>query len=1053
MAESRSWLESRHLGRSDDGRAALAAFDDLPDNVRDAIVETGDALAAHSVSLAHAYFVSAARLARDDGGALPGWQAVGQHILGADGAGRAAAQSYFRLDPLLLCAAPAELRDALGQAVADLVPHSKRLATTFAEVAGALAGATDRPDVEQLRAWRRNVAAAAASGRWRGEFLATRLAETAATLAPHLSPAAVDAWATAFVEIGSAGRSARPPAVPGALLGLQPDIVDSTLTLCADLAAVRPAAGARTLEVLPVALASLPDAGRPALVEAARLAADDEGLADALGFVAALSHGLDRHAAVVGLELLTTVARDFTPGVVPCLRTLDRAWEEGGEEGVRLWIARGIEIGSSRRDAGVAHFRLETRTAHKMLVKHSAAVGFDEVEAMLQRYLIMMARSPVHLTSGAGIWLRPPLAAPDEKVVRLPEKIDLYSTSEENQLFYKLAAAHAAGRWQYGTYDFRLSRLVAEGDETPTDAPAGEDIIALIESFPNPLLAAGLFVALDGVRVDAALEREFAGLAADLDRLGRAYVRDCPPIAADRTGEAIIEALFLMSVGRLTPTDLPAAVSAHGHVLAPVLDRLRDPGATVYDSVRLLISLYGRLALASARGPAEDDGDALIEMGGATIIDLMDHLEASDSVGPALGSEGDDVDNSALDRDVDVTDDQVSLELDDTDGPASTGGAPLSAEEIRKLIEQGVDLRISEAHAEEQAALGLYITELMGKLPAEAIDRLRRMIDEGDSPNVRAWLAEQRGSKYRYYDEWDHVIADYRHRWCRLCELEVDGDGGRYFNGVLSRSAELVQNVKREFMQMRPEQFRKVRGMEDGEEFDMNALVDAHADRRTRRTPSDRLYVARRREERDVATLFLLDMSASTDEPLPVAHAGEEPRRVIDVTKDTLVVMSSVLDEIGDAYAIYGFSGHGREGVEYFHVKTFNERLGPTVRARLGGIAPKRSTRMGAALRHSATKLTAVSARARHLILLSDGFPQDYDYGDDRKSNVYGIRDTTTALQELETQGVQTFCITVDPAGHDYLADMCPASRYAVIGDVASLPEELPRIYRTITRY
>ena len=157
-------------------------------------------------------------------------------------------------------------------------------------------------------------------------------------------------------------------------------------------------------------------------------------------------------------------------------------------------------------------------------------------------------------------------------------------------------------------------------------------------------------------------------------------------------------------------------------------------------------------------------------------------------------------------------------------------------------------------------------------------------------------------------------------------------------------------------------------------------------------------------------------------------------------------------DAIGDAFAIYGFSGHGRDNVEFFRAKAFSERLSPDVRTRLGGIEPKRSTRMGTALRHAAKKLARANARAKHLILLSDGFPQDYDYGDDRTSNVYGIQDTMVALQELEATGIKTFCITVDPAGHDYLGDMCPASRYTVIDDISVLPEEMPHIYRMLTR-
>ena len=235
--------------------------------------------------------------------------------------------------------------------------------------------------------------------------------------------------------------------------------------------------------------------------------------------------------------------------------------------------------------------------------------------------------------------------------------------------------------------------------------------------------------------------------------------------------------------------------------------------------------------------------------------------------------------------------------------------------------------------------------------------------------------------------------------------------------------------------------------------------------------PSSRLYVARKREERDVATLFLIDMSASTDEPLqkapPAPDAapatvddwmaagvrGRKPdpgRRIIDVTKEALVIMAEALEEIGDAYAIYGFSGHGRQQVEFYLVKAFNEALSTAVRGRIGGIEPKRSTRMGTALRHATEKLSTITARSRHIILLSDGFPQDFDYGQDRRSNVYGIRDTTVALRECEAAGIIPFCITVDKAGHDYLREMCAESRYLVIEDTGALPRELPKIYQRV---
>ena len=149
-------------------------------------------------------------------------------------------------------------------------------------------------------------------------------------------------------------------------------------------------------------------------------------------------------------------------------------------------------------------------------------------------------------------------------------------------------------------------------------------------------------------------------------------------------------------------------------------------------------------------------------------------------------------------------------------------------------------------------------------------------------------------------------------------------------------------------------------------------------------------------------------------------------------------MMSEALEEIGDTYGIYGFSGHGRHEVEFYLVKHFHEPLTGAAKGRVGAIEPKRSTRMGAALRHAVAKMRGVAARSKHIILLSDGFPQDLDYGEDRRSNAYGIQDTMMAFQEASRAGVTPFCITVDKAGHDYLKEMCEASRYLVIDDITA---------------
>ncbi len=180
---------------------------------------------------------------------------------------------------------------------------------------------------------------------------------------------------------------------------------------------------------------------------------------------------------------------------------------------------------------------------------------------------------------------------------------------------------------------------------------------------------------------------------------------------------------------------------------------------------------------------------------------------------------------------------------------------------------------------------------------------------------------------------------------------------------------------------------------------------------------------------------------------------SQRPRRIIDVNKEALVIMAEALEEIGDSYAIMGFSGHGRDNVEFYVMKEFGQGLSDEVKARVGAVEPKRSTRMGAAIRHVREKFKDVNSRAKHVILLSDGFPQDFDYGHDRRSNAYGIQDTMVALKELEMAGVLPFCITVDRTGHDYLRQMCAPSRYLVIEDITSLPRVLPKIYEQVVRW
>jgi nitric oxide reductase activation protein len=389
----------------------------------------------------------------------------------------------------------------------------------------------------------------------------------------------------------------------------------------------------------------------------------------------------------------------------------------------------------------------------------------------------------------------------------------------------------------------------------------------------------------------------------------------------------------------------------------------------------------------------------------------------------------------------------------------------MSLEELEKLLEQGLEITVETARREMLPGPGLFFRN-----PPQAFSLFPELQEKENTGKVltQQLLSQLRrehrnafrdaGAKIFYYDEWDHTIGDYRTEWCKLLEKEVCRDDGGFVAEVRATYGPLIPSVRRQFEKLRPEEYRKEKSLLDGEEIDLDRSVEYLVDRMCGLPGTNRLYQERRKVQRDVCTVFLVDMSSSTSEPvgLPVsgAHGGggsNGGKRIIDIEKEALILMAEALETIGDRYGIYGFSGCGRIQVEFHTIKDFSQRYSSQVRERIGAIEPGGSTRMGTALRHCRAKLNKEAARRKNLFLISDGFPQDQDYGFDRTSHEYGVQDTARALAELSADGTYTYCITVDRSGEDYLRKMCPESQYMVIHDIFSLPEALLKIYRKVT--
>ncbi len=298
---------------------------------------------------------------------------------------------------------------------------------------------------------------------------------------------------------------------------------------------------------------------------------------------------------------------------------------------------------------------------------------------------------------------------------------------------------------------------------------------------------------------------------------------------------------------------------------------------------------------------------------------------------------------------------------------------------------------------------------------------------------------------YRY-DEWDSVINDYKSDWCMVNEVEPFGMSSDYYHEASEQYRNEIALIKQVFTRMKPETFRRMKEQTDGTEIDIDAFIDSLIQKKCGVNPDDRLYMRWDKHERDVATLFLVDVSYSTHKMV-----NFEEKSILDVEKDSLIIMTQALESIGDNYAIYAFSGKNRDDVEYIVIKDFDDELSDTVARRISLLEPVSNTRLGPAIRHSIRKLEKVDAKTKIIILLSDGEPFDVSRGEAAYKESIAEEDTRIAIQESNTKGIDFFCITVDPDPGKYLDNIFSDSEYTIIDDASSLPETLPVLYKRIT--
>ncbi len=812
-------------------------------------------------------------------------------------------------------------------------------------------------------------------------------------------------------------------------------------------------------------------------------------------------------------ESCIPASREFMKNIPEILERLDLSM-------VELWCQHGVDLLAAYEAAGVNFFRFESKESIELLYTLTPAVDLQEVRDILRLYCQALMGKNIVILPAEEISETGPGWAIVEKTpyggaaIFAPSRMQEFDSKELNFESYKVLATHQAGHLEFTTYDFSFSK---EGTIFPSLRGTLEqelkhernylaDFERFFSLFPSRRLARDLFSVAEDARIDYKVKQEYRGIRRALTKAQDQALLQRPPLESLNVKEAMVEILLQITLGVPGPFYIhedyvPVLTKASGIVSA-----MASEEATVEDAVEATLRLYhlihglpdtyyneippDRTTAFSPNGDGYDSEDddmenMLASMSGLKGIepeDLGQNGETQEYRGiPGMPHRGDIYPEaiqslSRLQKDLQ----QNMKQLQDGSSPEVT------QDMIQKLLDSLIENYDLEDNWEEQGQSEVLSGDA---LIAALIRMLKGQEDVGESA-LAAALGENDMQVFQY-DEWDYRARTYRSNWCKIKQRTLKEGGSGFYEETLYTYQWLVSAIRRQFEMLRPENFRRVKRLPDGDEFDLDAVIEAAVDRKAGFGSSDKLYWRRAKSDRDVAVAVLLDMSLSTDErveqkrttittaePYEIEREKDFSKRIIDVERESLVLLIEALEQIKDLYGVYGFSGAGKEDVQFYVIKEMNEPFSQQIKSRIDKITPVQGTRMGAALRHTISKLEQTDAKTKVLILISDGRPQDRDYGSSsweielavanfsRFSEYYGstpqdmfvmdekeyaVHDTKMALTEARNKNIIPFCISIDKEGHDYMREMCGDIGYEVVGDIESLPRRLPSLYRRLT--
>lgn len=697
------------------------------------------------------------------------------------------------------------------------------------------------------------------------------------------------------------------------------------------------------------------------------------------------------------------------------------------EDSLERFVSEGLDKYRENVRRGNKFLSLDSKLGRDIFMRMQVTVPLAQVQHQLTRYIRARTGMPISIkplsTLSESFYKADnglPTVRSDGKSIYLPNEIGFFDTKEENLNLYKGLARFEAGHYEFNSLDFDLEKAMSRGlrrwtggEHTQQDALS--DLEFFLNAFSDNELAEDLFTIFEHGRLRLHLEKRYPGL-----------IRKTLPLLqaeADRLQQGMdhIDIVFklYLHIALGMPFGEDSILDPVRKKTTALIVRQFEETMCVHKDVEACALLVDSAYRKLRKENGGDDNNALPGQL-RTPFDRKIRPDLHFSTYRHYDRMASVIKVRLEQKGLRVYKSDIKKRLIKKEGN-------MLQNDLAELILHHENPAGSDYHSDRETILQLSGVDLEGLL----------------GHSIKAQLtAESTLCPATWYREWSADINDYLHDHVRVLDKLVEGAGNGFYAETVKQYRGLVKQIRYSFELLKPEALSILRQWIEGDEFDYRALFDFAMDKKAGLLPSDRLYIKRIKKLRDVTVLLLVDLSRSTSN-----YVAGSRKTVLDVEKEAIVLFCEALQVIGDTYGIAGFSGTGRFGVDYFRIKNFNDRMDETIQTRIGSMAPQRSTRMGAAIRHAVAQLEALSSRVRLLIIIGDGFPNDVDY-----KQGYAIEDTRKAITEARSKNLYVHGITVNLAGDPRLDDLYGNVHHNVISDVRELPDKLLRIYSSLTR-